>query len=164
MDFRSLVPNRSTVPGRSQGEDPFYPLRREMERAFDDFFRGGMPTAPGVSASAAVPVSLDVSENDDKLTVTAEVPGVKEDDLDVSITGDVLTIKGEKNVEDERKEDDYHVVERSYGSFQRSLRLPFDVDEQSVDARFKNGILTIDVPKPKEEQSKARKVQIKSEG
>ena len=96
------------------------------------------------------------------MKVTAELPGVDEKDVEVTLTDDLLTIKGEKKREQEKKEEAYHAVERSYGSFARSLRLPFAVDQSKVDAKFKKGVLTITMPKPPEAQKSAKKIEIKA--
>jgi HSP20 family protein len=93
--------------------------------------------------------------------VKAEVPGMDAKDISISLTGDVLTIKGEKKQEKEEKEEDYHVVERCYGSFSRSIRLPAEVESGKVEASYKHGILRITLPKS--EKVKAKEVKIKVE-
>jgi HSP20 family protein len=110
---------------------------------------------------------IDVSETDKELTFTAELPGVEEKDIDVSVVGDRLTIKGEKKSQFEDKSDEQgrvvHRLERSYGAFQRTLPLPYEVDPDSISAEFKNGILTVRLPKPADAVSKAtpRRIEVK---
>jgi HSP20 family protein len=161
MDFRSLVPFNWGTPltRRGGGEDPFTTFRREMDRLFDETF-GGRAVArwPGFQG---VDLRLDVSETDKEIKVTAELPGVEEKDVEITLSDDLLTIKGEKKVEEERKDDNHHMVERSYGSFARSLRLPFTIDQDKVEARFDRGVLTVVLPKPAEAQRPAKRIEIK---
>ena len=110
--------------------DPFLSLHREMNRLFDDVFRGiGLPAATGSQGqgdvSTFVNASMNVSETDKEIRITAELPGVSEQDIDVSLDDDVLTIRGEKKFERKDDKENFHFVERSYGTFQRSLRLPY---------------------------------------
>lgn len=134
-------------------------LRSEMDRLWDDYF--------GSSRKALRPIegtwlpSVDVSETADKVVVKAEVPGMDAKDIDISLSGDLLTIKGEKKTEREEKEENYHLVERSYGSFSRSLRLPVAVDADKIEASYKQGVLTITCPK--KEEAKAKLIEIKAE-
>ena len=98
---------------------------------------------------------VDVAETEDKVQVSAELPGIDPENVDVSIAHDVLTISGEKREEREEKKRDYHRIERSYGSFRRSVPLPTEVDTDKAEAHFKNGLLTITLPKT--EKARARK-------
>jgi HSP20 family protein len=141
--------------------DPFAAFRREMERLFDSFGRDiGWPT--GDRGTAATAPSIDVSETDSELRIDADLPGVEEKDVDVAISDNVLTIKGEKKAEKEEKKKDFHLVERSYGSFSRSLTLPFAADPAKAKATFKNGVLSITLPKPPEVKAKSKKIAISS--
>ena len=162
MDFRSLVPfgfGAGPLARRRPEDDPFMGFRRELDRLVDDMFGGrAVGRWPGAQA---VDLRLDVSETDKEVKVTAELPGVEEKDVEVTLNDDILTIKGEKKVEEERKDDNVHMVERSYGSFARSLRLPFSVDQDKVEARFNKGVLTVTLPKPPEAQRPARRIEIK---
>jgi HSP20 family protein len=160
MDFRSLVPfaRGGTLARRSGADDPFWSFRREVDRLFDDFAGRGLGRWPG----EGVDLRLDVGETDKELTLTAELPGVDEKDVELTLTDDLLTIRGEKKREQTQKNGDYHMVERSYGSFARSLRLPFAVDQDKVDARFEKGVLTVTLPKPPEVQQSTRRIAIKS--
>lgn len=104
--------------------------------------------------------SLDVSETKNNIVVKAEAPGVDPKDIDISLTGDVLTIKGEKRQEKEEKEQNYHRVERSYGVFARSVRLPQEVQSDKIEANYKKGILKITLPKSEEAKKKEIKIKV----
>jgi HSP20 family protein len=145
---------KELTPWRPFGE--LSSLRREMDRLWENFF-GERPLTRMWEREWAP--SLDISETRDNFGVKAEVPGIDAKDIDISLTGDVLTIKGEKKQEREEKEEDYHLVERSYGSFSRSVRLPAEVESNKIKASYKNGILNITLPKS--EKVKAKEVKIK---
>lgn len=120
-------------------------LRKEMERLFDRFFEPSeMPTLGDWSPT------VDVSEDKDTITVKAELPGVEQKDIAVSLQDGMLSIKGEKRAEREEKDKRYHRVERSYGAFYRSIQLPSAVDTGKVAATFKDGVVTITLPKAPE--------------
>ncbi len=154
--------------GRSDNERaPFHSLHREIDRVFEDFNRNfGLPAMRGAgdAASGLLSPSTDVVETDATVEITAELPGVNEDDIDVTIADNVLTIRGEKKAESREEKDNVHVVERSYGSYQRSWRLPSDVDADKIDAQFKDGVLKVVVPKPPEAETKTRKIAVKPAG
>ena len=165
MSLKSLMPfTRSTAPSRTGFDlDPFFSMRRDMDRMFEDMlkgFGGGVPAAFGNGASAP---KMDVKETDQGIEVTAELPGVDEKDVEVELVDDVLTIRGEKKVEKEEgdKEKGYYVSERSYGSFSRSVQLPFSIDPDKVSADFSKGVLKVSVPRPAEIQAKAKKIPVK---
>jgi HSP20 family protein len=147
--------------------DPVLSLHREMNRLFDDVFRGaGLPAATGSQGQGGgtfVNASMNVSETDKEIRITAELPGVTEQDLDISLDDDVLTIRGEKKFERTDDKENFHFVERSYGTFQRSLRLPFPVDPEQVQADFENGVLTVTVPKIGR-QERTRRIQVQGRG
>jgi HSP20 family protein len=126
-----------------------------MERLFDDASRG-----PRVLTwePAELGFALDVYENDDALVVKAALPGVRPDDVDISVIGDVLTVKGETKSEEETKDESYHRRELHYGSFARSVPLPTRVDHEKAEAKFENGILTITLPKAEEVKPKSIKI------
>lgn len=167
MAIRSLLPSvrRKGELARREGEFPFYSLQREMNRLFEDFFRGFdiEPTPLLEARLGGFSPCVDVREDDDAFILTAEVPGIAEKDIDVQVTEDSITIKGEKKEEKEDKGKDYYCMERSYGSFHRTIRLPIGVDREKVDASFKNGVLTVKLPKMEEAKSKAKKIPIKTE-
>jgi HSP20 family protein len=147
----------STYGFGSQGGDPFLMLRREMEQLFDNAVRG--PAASG--GATVVAPRMDVSEDEKEIRVVAEMPGATPDNVEVSVEDDVLTIRGERTQERETNRKNYHLVERSVGVFQRSLRLPTAVSASQVQARFENGVLTVTIPKTSG-QAGARRVQVRS--
>jgi HSP20 family protein len=104
--------------------------------------------------------SLDVSETKDNFVVKAEVPGIDAKNINISLTGDVLTIRGEKKHEKEEKEEDYHLVERGYGTFSRSVRLPAEVESAQIKASYKNGILKVTLPKSAKVKAKEVKIRV----
>ena len=133
-------------------------LRNEMDRLWDDYFGAGRRAFR--MEEAWLP-AVDVSETGDKVTVKAEIPGMEAKDIEISMVGDTLTIKGEKKAETEEKEENYHMVERTYGSFSRAMKLPAVVDAEEVEATYKNGVLTVVLPKKEEVKPKA--IEIKAE-
>jgi HSP20 family protein len=146
------------VPWRPFGGE-LSSFRREMDRLWDRFF-AETPLARRIGEEWWP--SVDVSETKDNLVVKAELPGLEANDVDVSISGDVLTIKGEKKKEEEEKDEHHHYVERCYGSFQRSFRLPANVKSDKVEATFDKGILRVTLPKV--EEAKKKKVEVKVKG
>jgi HSP20 family protein len=128
-------------------------LRREMDRLWEDFFGPG-PRALRPWSEAWIP-AVDVAEAANKVTVKAEVPGLDPKEIDISLVGDLLTIKGEKKSEREEKKENYQLVERSYGSFSRAIRLPAAVDADKIEARYDQGVLTVTCPKKKGVKPKA---------
>lgn len=144
--------------------DPLFRLQHEMNRLFDESFSSfGLPAEfAGTPFTGEARPKIDMRETDNQLVVEAEIPGVAEDDIDVQVSDNVLTIRGEKRFEKkEDKGEEYHYLERAYGSFARSIPLPYDVDPNSVEAVFKNGVLTLTMPKPPEEARRTRKIAIK---
>jgi HSP20 family protein len=105
---------------------------------------------------------VDISEDKEKIVLTAELPGFKEDQLDVQLENGILTIRGERKMEEEKDGKNYHRVERSYGHFVRSFTLPNNVDRENVQARFENGLLHVEVPK--REEAKPRQIKVAGEG
>lgn len=155
---------RQSLAPTTYSADPFYRLQHEMNRLFDDAFSGfGLPGEfAGSAFSGETRPRIDMRETDSNIIVEAELPGVAEDDIDVQLSDNVLTVRGEKRFEKkEDKGEEYHYLERAYGSFARSIPLPFEVDPDSVEAVFKNGVLTLTLPKPPGEASHSRKISIK---
>jgi len=144
-------------PYGNQSNDPFLMLRNEMEQLFDNVLRE--PSQGGWWRAVAVAPRMDVSEDDKEIKITAEMPGATPDNISVTIDGDVLTIRGEREQERETSRKNYHMVERTVGVFQRSLRLPAPVEPERVQARFDNGVLTIVIPKNAAAQ-RSRRIQV----
>lgn len=142
---RFLAPLRSPSRALALGGDPFSDLHREMNRLFDDFLGAGVPSL-GAGSMMTSP-RLDVRESGNELRICADLPGVKPEDVELRLEGNVLTLRGEKSNESEDKKEDYYLMERNYGRFQRSLELPYVPDPTHVHAQFENGVLTIHVPK-----------------
>jgi HSP20 family protein len=163
MNIKSLIPwkEKSQTPAtRDDLFDPFVTLRREVDRILDDFFNGSGGTA--LRAMNGVTPVLDVTESEKEIVVTAELPGLDEKDFEVTVAGDVLTIKGEKKAEHEEKNGDAYYMERRFGSFSRSVRLPFEVKDEQVDAKYEKGVLTVRIPKPAEVQKAVRRIEVKA--
>ena len=139
------------------------PWRRRglARRVSDDFWNDFFVDMPLSESRFEWAPTVDVSESDGSVVVKAELPGMESNDIDVDLTGNILTIKGEKKVEEEKKDGErVYCRERFYGTFQRSFRLPAGVEGDNVEANFKNGVLTVTVPKS--EESKYKKIEIKS--
>ena len=134
-------------------------LRNAMDRLFEESFvkPSNFWTEFG---NGELSLDLDVYQTDKDVVVKAAIPGVKPEEVDISITGDVLTIKGEHKEEKETKEKDYYLKERSYGSFRRSIQLPVSVKTEKAEAVFENGILTLNIPKA--EVAKPKQIKVKS--
>lgn len=165
--IKNLLPTvwrRNELPLRQAEEHPFLALHREMNRMFDDFFRGSDLSLldEGRSWGAFSP-SVDVREDEKQVTVKAELPGMDEKEIDVSLSSDGLTIKGEKKDEKEEKGKDYRYRETSYGSFHRLIPLPEGLNLEKVEARFKNGVLTVTLPRLEAAKTKEKKIAVKAE-
>jgi HSP20 family protein len=142
--------------------DPFQDmvtLREAMDRLFEESFV--RPQRRWLAPEGATTLALDLFESDDDVTVRASIPGVKPEDIDISITGDVLTIKGEAGEEREEHEGNYHLRERRYGAFQRSLTLPTLVKTDKARAEFEHGVLTLTLPKVEEVKPKTITIKAK---
>jgi HSP20 family protein len=149
----------------SEDTDPFLAMRREMNRLFDDVFGGfGLPSLLGPQLRQ-MPMSprIDVSETDNEIQVTAEMPGIDQKDVEVLLEDDRLIIRGEKKEEREDKDRNYHVRERVQGAFSRTLPLPFAPDPNQVKAEFKDGIMTITIPKPQEVKQKQHRIEVQKD-
>jgi HSP20 family protein len=146
----------------TRGNDGLGSLFREIEKTFDDFSRRG-PLAgfAGFGEGATAP-KIDVSESKDGIEVTAELPSVDEKDIDVTLSNGVLTIRGEKKTgrDETDKSKNWHVIERRYGSFSRTVTLPYDPDTAKVEAKFEKGVLRVRLPKPAEITKKEKKIAI----
>lgn len=158
--------SRQTLPQthQSAGEPALFPsLQREMNRLLEQF-RSNFPMlddeGQSFSATQTFP-AVDVVETDDAIEVSAEVPGVKEDDLDVTVSGEILVLKGEKSSEHEEKDDGYHRIERRYGSFRRHIPLGFAPEDGAVKANFADGVLKLSIAKPLGAKAAVQKIDIK---
>jgi len=153
---------------RSQGEgwDLFrelWDLHRGMNRAFSGVGGGLAPHDGGALVEGSWTAPLDVYETKDRWVVKAELPGLDEKAVEVTLDGDLLTIRGEKKAEHEERDKNYFRMERAYGSFQRTVTLPGDIDREKIDASFKKGVLTITLPKTAQVQRASRNIAVKAE-
>ena len=151
--------------------DVWQSFRSEMDRLFDRFGGGfGFPSlrrmfdveAPWRSSFSFPMPAIDMSEDEKTYKISAELPGMDAKDVDVSVTGDMLVLKGEKRQEKEEKDKNYHFSERAYGSFQRAFELPESVDRGKIAADFSKGVLTITLPKMVEAQQPTKKIAVKA--
>ena len=152
----SLLPQR-----RRDTANPTALLRREMERLFEDVFGHDWGLEPILGESRGWAPALDVAETDDAIVVSAEVPGMEPSEIDVTVTGDLLTIKGEKKEEKEEKRTAYHRVERRHGSFERTAPIPAEADPDEISATCKNGVLTVTLPKKEKSRRKSMKIDVR---
>lgn len=159
---------------RTVGSDPWQAFRTEMDRLFDRFSGGfvGFPSMrrlfdaeplwrDDTSAAMSLP-AVDVTEDDKSFKITAELPGMTEKNIDVTVNGDLVVLKGEKQQEREEKGKNRYLAERSYGSFQRSFYLPDGVARDKIVAEFKDGVLTVTLPKTAEAQAQQKKIEVKA--
>ena len=148
--------------------NPLMQLHSEMDRLFDNAFRN-FPNMMGKSwewpdmSTVMLAPSLDIKDNADNYTINVEIPGVVSDDVDIRVDGNTLTISGEKKQEEKDEKENYHCIERRYGAFERTLTLPQDANVDNIDAKFKDGVLTVSIQRkvvssPKE----TRKIEVKA--
>ena len=169
----SPVEVRKGPSTRMIAPEPWQSFRTEMDRLFDRFTGGfGFPSLrrmfdveapwrPESAFSVAAP-AVDVTEDDKAYKIAAELPGMSEKDIDVSITGDMLVLKGEKRLEREEKEKNRYISERSYGAFQRNFVLPDGIDLDKIAAEFSKGVLTLTLPKTSAAQKQQKKIEVKA--
>ncbi len=151
---------------------PFEDLHREMDRLFEELGRGtwlrpfrmaGRDLEPGLAREFMWRSPMvDLAEKDEAYEISAELPGLDSKDIDVATRNGTIVIRGEKQAETEDKAKDYYLKERQFGSFERIFRLPDDVDSAKIEARFKNGVLTVTLPKTEEARKPAKKVEVKA--
>ncbi len=145
------------VPFRRSNTNTLSRLHNEMDRVFDRFLDWDWP---GNGGERGWLPALDLAEREDALLVKAELPGMKAENIDISVTGNVLTLSGEKKDDVEEQKDSYYHVERRHGYFRREITLPSDVDADRIDASYTDGVLTITLPKA--ESAKPRRIEVKS--
>jgi HSP20 family protein len=173
IDVSKTAKGESAVPAyREFASHPLQALRAQMDHLFDNFASDWrLPTLPrnlwelepsqtSLWDRGAVDVRFEVAESDDAIELSAELPGIDEKDVELTLVDGVLTIKGEKKAEKETKEKDYYLSERHYGSFVRSLRLPESIDEGKIKAKFDKGVLKVTLPKLAEAKKKKKKIPI----
>jgi len=166
MQISDLIPwgrDKEKRPTNENGSNPLMALQRDINNVFEDFWDrvengwSGRGDVVGMFGP-----STDVTETDNSLDVSVELPGITEKDVDISVSHDAITIRGEKKAEHEEERKGVYMSERSYGSFFRTVLLPAGVDADKADATFKNGVLTISLPKTPEAQAKIKRIPIKA--
>jgi HSP20 family protein len=169
--------NQTTTPARQTETrpaalDPIRTMRHEMDRMFDHLWRGfGLPSFRRMTEpegwseggfSFAAP-AIDFAEDEKAYHLTAELPGMSEKDVNLTVSGDLLMITGEKRDEKEEKDKNYHYSERRFGSFRRAVQLPQHVDRDKIEATFKNGVLDVMLPKTSDAMQRQRKIEVKAQ-
>jgi HSP20 family protein len=153
MSIRAIVPVPRTGRGMvRQNGSLFDSLQQEVERLFEDFPRG---TSNG--AMQLLP-NMDVAETDKEIELTVELPGLQQTDVDISVNDNTLVIRGEKKAETERKDKNFHLIERAYGTFYRAFELPSGIDPSQITAAMSNGVLKVTIPKPT--QTEPRRIEV----
>jgi HSP20 family protein len=170
MAITDLIPwkkDETSVPvRRGQGEETFLDLRKQMNRLFDEFFERPFGLSPFFGDSTLwgdFAPHMDVSETDKEIIISAELPGAEPEDIHITLDRNILTISGEKRAEKEEGGKRFYRVERSYGSFRRSILLPEGVDEDQIDASYKRGVLKVNLPKTARAQKKRKRITIKTD-
>jgi HSP20 family protein len=154
------------IANRRREEDPIFSLQREMNRMFDDFFTkpyGMEPFSAFNEMQSGFMPRIDVSETDKEIRVTADLPGLDEKDIQLTLENEILIISGKKETEKEEKGRQFHRVERTYGSFRREIPLPSHVEADKVEATFKKGVLTVTVQKDAMHAPSGKRVPIKTQ-
>jgi len=165
--------DRASAPTTARSGDLFRSLRQEIDQVFDSFNRGlgffplgrsmfGSELGWPRQAIEGIAPAVDIGENDKEYVITAELPGLGEDNVEVRLSNDTLTIKGEKSEEKDERKHDYHLSERRYGSFQRSFQLSDDVDREKIAASFNKGVLTVTLPKSAQALKSEKKIEVKA--
>ncbi len=162
MQIKDLIPwarkDQAPEPGNS-GENPIAALQRDMNKVFDNFLHNfGSLHWPWGSGDA----KSDVVETDNAIEVSIELPGMEMKDIDITVSDDLLTVKGEKKIERQEEKKGYYISERSYGAIYRTIPLPPGVDGEKAEATFKNGVLTIRLPQTPEAQAKVKHIEVKN--
>ncbi|MEJ5233186.1 MAG: Hsp20/alpha crystallin family protein [Geminicoccaceae bacterium] len=163
MTIQALVPfgwSSSLLPSRPANDDPFVRLWNEVDRLFSQVFRTSELGTWPETRSLAPPV--EVAETPDAFELVVELPGIDPKDVTIELQGDVLTIRGEKKAEHEERQATWYVSERRYGSFVRSMRLPFQAEADKIEAAYKNGVLTVTVPKPAALRQEVKRIEVKA--
>lgn len=162
MQIRDLIPwgrdRQETPQSTVDSSNPVMNLQRDVNRAFDNLW-GRMNLPFGPSYGARFPYA-DVTETDDAIEVAVELPGVDEKDVEISLAGDVLSIRGEKKATKQEKRAGQYISERSYGVFHRTIPLPAGVDTEKVSAKFKQGVLTINLPRSEHDKTKVKRIEV----
>lgn len=152
---------RSLMPFNFRRDlEPFNWLRREMDDLFDHFWRSSR-LRPFSDREFLLAPDVDVSETDNEVIVVADLPGLEEKDINIEMSNNMLRISGEKKIDREEKGKNFHRIERISRSFNRSIQIPADINNDNVQANFKNGVLTVTLPKSEEARAQAKRIEVK---
>ena len=162
MALKDIIPRNKSLLVKREEADPFALIKRRMDDIFEDFLHG-FDLQPFESRLGVFSPNIDVIENEKEIRISAELPGMEEKDIEVSLNKDSLSIKGEKREEKEDKGKGYYRMERSYGSFSRTIPVPVEVETDKVEAKFKKGVLNITLPKTAKAVSETKKIAVKAE-
>jgi HSP20 family protein len=168
MQIRDLIPwgrDREKPPAHEGGpaSNPLVSLQRDINHVFEDFWRkveNGW--TDGNAVMGALGANTDVTETDDSVEVSIELPGMTQDDIDISLSGGAMTVRGEKKIEHEEERKGVYMSERHYGAFHRTVPLPDGVDTDKAEAKFRNGVLTVTLPKTQEAQASIKRIPVKA--
>lgn len=168
MQISDLIPwgrdkEKTPTNENGNGANPLVSLQRDINHVFEDFWNRVESGWTGRNDFVgAFGPSTDVTETDKSVEVSIELPGMTQDDIDISLSSDAMTVRGEKKIEHEEERKGVYMSERSYGSFYRTVPLPAGVDADKADATFKNGVLTVSLPKTPEAQAKVKHIPVKT--
>ncbi|AHD00867.1 Hsp20/alpha crystallin family protein [Leisingera methylohalidivorans] len=168
MQISDLIPwgrdrNKTPASGDDRPDNPLAALQRDINHVFEDFWQRLENGWNGrTNPAGGFGPSTDISESGDSVEVAVELPGMSEDDIGISLSGDAMTIRGEKKIAHEEKRKGVYMSERSYGAFYRTIPLPPGADTGKADAQFRNGVLTVTLPKSPEAQAKVKRIKVKS--
>lgn len=168
MQISDLIPwgrdkDKAPASDDNRSSNPLMTLQRDINHVFEDFWhRVENGWSNRINPMGMFGPSTEVSEADDAIEVSVELPGMAEDDIDISLSGDTMTIRGEKKVDHEEKRKGVYMSERSYGAFYRTIPLPPGVDADKAEAKFKRGVLTVTLPKSAEAQAKVKRIPVKA--
>lgn len=164
MQIRDLIPwgnNKGSEIAKRDEDNSVLSLQRDLNRIFEDFWRRFDQPFGALARWDTGGPRTDVAETENALEISVELPGLDQKEIDVSLTDGALTIKGEKKSEHEESKKGYHLSERSYGSFYRTIPLPSGVDTDKANAQFKNGVLTVTLPKTPDALARVKKIEVK---
>jgi HSP20 family protein len=163
MKVNNLIPFGRKKQDIAGDDHPMVALKRDIDRVFEAFWSDmQLPFAGFEGVFGRALPSTDVEETDKAIEVSMELPGLEEKDVEVTLTGGELVVRGEKKAETEKKKKGYHLSERTFGSFYRAIPLPSGIDESKVEAKFKKGVLTVTLPKTAEALRNVRKIEVKA--
>ena len=162
MNVHHLIPTRRKSSPTEDSYHPLKTLQQDIDLMFDNFFNGFSSQSNNASQTGLISPRMDVSETEDAYHLTLDLPGVAEEDVDISISGETLVIRAKKHHETKEDNAHYHFVERSSGEYVRKLNLPSEINLEDISASYKDGVLMVELPKRPEEKPTTRKITLKS--